>query len=196
MLMSGTEDSRAHRCLTDFILKNRNQWGDMVRLLRLLRTLDVYLAGASLVLLVGMTVVLIALRSVFSVSFVGSDELSRYLLICLVFLALPEVTRIDGHIKMRELAALLPPSWRKALEFVVAVSGFLSFGVVTVSTLENVLGNLGTVTPSLSMPYFLFFAPTLIGFLLVTVEYVVIVVRCIVPCRDPVVDRRHDRDPA
>lgn len=167
-----------------------------MRLLRLLRTMDVYLAGASLVLLVGMTVVLIVLRSVFSVSFVGSDELSRYFLICLVFLALPEVTRTDGHIKMGELAALLPPSWRKALELVVAVSGFLSFGVVTVSTLENVLGNLGTVTPSLSMPYFLFFAPTLIGFLLVTVEYAVIVVGCIVPSRDTVVDRRHDGNPA
>lgn len=165
-----------------------------MKLGRLLRRWDVSVAGTSLVVLVSMTVAVIVLRTVFSITFMGADELSRYLLICVVFLAVAAVTRSGEHIRMGELAALLPQPARTILQLVVAVLGLLSFGVVTVSTLMNTLDNLGTATPALSMPYPVFFAPTLIGFFLVTIEYLISIVRLFSAGRSSTGDR-DDRIP-
>jgi len=128
---------------------------------------------ASLVLLAALIVTPLAqitMRGVFNVPLAGAEELAKYFLICLTFLAASYVTREGGQIRMEEFQFLLPPKPRWILQLAIEVSGVAVFGVLFVASVVTVTRNLNSVTPVLEIPFLLFFAPLVLGSLLLVVE--------------------------
>ena len=128
---------------------------------------------ASLVLLAALILTPLAqitMRGVFNVPLAGAEELAKYFLICLTLLAGSYVTREGGQIRMEEFQFLLPPKPRWILQLVIEVSGVAVFGVLFVASVVTVTRNLNSVTPILEMPFWLFFAPLVVGSLLLAVE--------------------------
>jgi TRAP-type C4-dicarboxylate transport system permease small subunit len=128
---------------------------------------------ASFVLLAALVVTPLAqitMRGVFNVPLAGAEELAKYFLICLTFLAASYVTREGGQIRMEEFQFLLPPKPRWILQLAIEVSGVAVFGVLFVASVVTVTRNLNSVTPVLEIPFLLFFAPLVLGSLLLVVE--------------------------
>jgi len=128
---------------------------------------------ASLVLLAALVVTPLAqitMRGVFNVPLAGAEELAKYFLICLTFVAAPYVTREGGQIRMEEFQFLLPPKPRWILQLAIEISGVAVFGVLFVASVVTVTRNLNSVTPVLEIPFWLFFAPLVVGSLLLVVE--------------------------
>lgn len=128
---------------------------------------------ASLVLLAALIVtplVQITMRGVFNVPLAGAEELAKYFLICLTFVAASYVTREGGQIRMEEFQALVPPRPRWWLQLAIEASGVAFFGVLFVASVVTVTRNLNSVTPVLEMPFWIFFAPLVLGSLLLVVE--------------------------
>jgi TRAP-type C4-dicarboxylate transport system permease small subunit len=128
---------------------------------------------ASLVLLAALIITPLAqitMRGVFNVPLAGAEELAKYFLICLTFVAASYVTREGGQIRMEEFQFLLPPKPRWILQLAIEVSGVAVFSVLFVASVVTVTRNLNSVTPVLEMPFLLFFAPLVLGSLLLVVE--------------------------
>ena len=128
---------------------------------------------ASFVLLAALVVTPLAqitMRGVFNVPLAGAEELAKYFLICLTFLSAAYVTREGGQIRMEEFQFLLPPKPRWILQLAIEVSGVAVFGVLFVASVVTVTRNLNSVTPVLEIPFLLFFAPLVLGSLLLMME--------------------------
>ena len=110
------------------------------------------------------------MRGVFNVPLAGAEELAKYFLICLTFVAASYVTREGGQIRMEEFQFLLPPKPRWILQLAIEVSGIVLFGVLFVASVVTVTRNMNSVTPVLEIPFWLFFAPLVVGSLLLVVE--------------------------
>jgi len=113
------------------------------------------------------------MRGVFNVPLAGAEELAKYLLICLTFLAASYVTAQGGQIRMEEFQVWLPPRPRWLLQLLIELSGVAVFGILFVASVVTVSRNLNSVTPILEMPFWLFFAPLVVGSLLLVVETLV-----------------------
>lgn len=134
---------------------------------------------ASLVLLAALIVTPLAqitMRGVFNVPLAGAEELAKYFLICLTFLAASWVTQEGGQIRMEEFQFLLPPKPRWIMQLAIELSGIAVFGVLFVASVVTVTRNLNSVTPILEIPFWLFFAPLVLGSLLLVVETFAILV--------------------
>jgi len=128
---------------------------------------------ASFVLLAALVITPLAqitMRGVFNVPLAGAEELAKYFLICLTFVAASYVTREGGQIRMEEIQALVPPRPRWVLQLAIETCGVGVFGVLFVASVVTVTRNLNSVTPVLEMPFWLFFAPLVVGSLLLVVE--------------------------
>ena len=112
----------------------------------------------------------ITMRGVFNVPLAGAEELAKYFLICLTFLAASYVTAEGGQIRMEEFQAWLPPRPRWLLQLLIELAGVAVFGVLFVAGVVTVSRNLNSVTPVLEIPFWLFFGPLVLGALLLTVE--------------------------
>jgi TRAP-type C4-dicarboxylate transport system permease small subunit len=128
---------------------------------------------ASFVLLAALIVTPLAqitMRGVFNVPLAGAEELAKYFLICLTFLAASYVTAEGGQIRMEEFQFLLPPKPRWLLQLAIELSGTALFAVLFIASVVTVSRNLNSVTPILEMPFWLFFAPLVLGSLLLALE--------------------------
>jgi TRAP-type C4-dicarboxylate transport system permease small subunit len=118
----------------------------------------------------------ITMRGVFNVPLAGAEELAKYFLICLTFFAASYVTREGGQIRMEEFQALVPARPRWWLQLAIEASAVAFFGVLFVASVVTVTRNLNSVTPILEMPFWVFFAPLVLGSLLLVVETLAVLV--------------------
>src|SRR2546423_1057634 len=139
-------------------------------MLGLIRTAVRWISMALLAALVITPLAQITMRGVFNVPMAGAEELARYFLICLSFLAASYVTEQGGQIRMEEFQVFLPPRPRWILQLAIELSGIAMFGVLFLASVVTVWRNAGSVTPTLEMPFWLFFAPLVVGSLLLVVE--------------------------
>ena len=112
----------------------------------------------------------IMMRGVFNVPMAGAEELARYFLICLTFIAAAYVTREGGQIRMEELQAMLPPKPRWLLQLVIELAGIALFATLLVAGLITIADNLNNQTATLEMPFWLFMGPLVVGSLLLVIE--------------------------
>ena len=112
----------------------------------------------------------IVMRGVFNVPMSGAEELARYFLITLTFVAASYVTREGGQIRMEEFQGLIPPRPRWWLQLAIEVSGIAMFGVLCVAALITIRNNLQNQTATLEMPFWLFMAPLAVGSALLVLE--------------------------
>jgi len=112
----------------------------------------------------------ITMRGIFNVPMSGAEELARYFLICLSFLAASYVTEQGGQIRMEEFQGLIPPRPRWMLQLLIELSGAALFTVLLVASVATIRNNLQNQTPTLEMPFWLFMLPLALGSLLLVVE--------------------------
>jgi TRAP-type C4-dicarboxylate transport system permease small subunit len=125
---------------------------------------------ALLALLVITPLVQIAMRGIFNVPMSSAEELARYFMICLTFLASSYVTQEGGQIRMEEFQGVLPPRPRWYLQMAIEIAGIAMFTVIFVAAAITIGNNWQNQTPTLEMPFWLFMAPLLVGSLLLMIE--------------------------
>ena len=140
------------------------------QLLGKIRASDKYISTTILFAIMGITIVQIVLRTVFNIPLVGVEELSRYLFISFVFFGLSYYNRVDGHIKLEGLQKNFPLKLKRVIGILIHLSSVIVFGIITFSAAYTSFTNYNSTTPTLSIPFWLFFLPIIIGFSLLTME--------------------------
>ena len=123
-----------------------------------------------LALLIATPLAQIVMRSIFNVPMAGAEELTRYFLICLIFVAAPLVTQAGGQIAMEEFQARIAEQPRWWLQLLIEAAGVAFFGLVAVAAVVTISNNLQNQTATLEMPFWLFMAPLVVGMSLLVLE--------------------------
>jgi TRAP-type C4-dicarboxylate transport system permease small subunit len=139
------------------------------RALRPLRKALRWLGLALLVVMIALPALQVGLRAT-PYSFIGAGELTRFMLICVVFATLPYVISSGASIRMEDLANWLPQGMQRFITILIPATGVLGFGVASYSVAVAVLRNLNNATPTLGMPYWIFFSAAFVGLLVAAIE--------------------------
>jgi TRAP-type C4-dicarboxylate transport system permease small subunit len=110
------------------------------------------------------------LRGVIGTPFVGAEELARFMLICVVFVTLPYVVSSGANIRMEELISSLPRQAQWPLRVAIAATATAAFGIAAYSVAVATLRNLDNATPTLGIPYWVFFSAAFIGLFVSAIE--------------------------
>ncbi len=140
------------------------------QLLVKIRASEKYISATILFAIMLITLIQIVMRAFFNVPLVGVEELSRYLFIAFVFLGLSYYNRVDGHIKLEGLQKNFPLKLKRVIGILIHLSSVIVFAIITFSAAYTSLSNYLSTTPTLSIPFWLFFLPTIIGFSMLTME--------------------------
>lgn len=124
-------------------------------------TVVVALLTAGLVLVPTTQVVM---RSIFALPFIGAEELTRFLLICLVFCSYPLVVANGENIVMGEIKAAFPVRVRRLVDIAISLSAIAITGFIAWVTVSNISKNLANSTPTLGIPFWIFLGATFFGF--------------------------------
>jgi len=130
-------------------------------------------------MLITLVVVDVSIRSLSLQPFIGTIELVRCCLIWSVFISLRYTTREGGHIRMGELMTLFSDRVQYVIGIIWRISAVLVFGIVSISAVISTSRNLYSTTEALELPYLIFFFPTIVGFILVTIQYFIILIEFI-----------------
>lgn len=140
---------------------------------RLLEPLRKLLRRIGLVLLfvmIALPALQVFLREVAGTPFVGAEELARFMLICVVFITLPYVIASGSSIRMEEILASLPQGLQRPVRVLCAVASVTAFVIAAWSVGVATFRNLENATPTLGIPYWLFFCAAFVGFLVAALE--------------------------
>jgi TRAP-type C4-dicarboxylate transport system permease small subunit len=141
-----------------------------MKLLLGMRAVVRWVSLALLALLVITPLAQIVMRGIFNVPMAGAEELARYFLIAMTFLAASYVTEQGGQIRMEEFQGLVPPRPRWYLQLGIELAGVAMFAVLLVAGVITILKNLSNQTATLEMPFWLFMGPLAVGSLLLVIE--------------------------
>ena len=144
-----------------------------------MRRLIRWLSLALLFLLIVTPLAQVVMRGVFTLPFSGAEELARYFLICLTFLAASYVTVEGGQIRMEEVQAFLPPRLRWVTQIVIEASAVALFSFISFAAVLTISRNLDNTTATLEMPFMLFMAPLALGALLLALETAIVLANII-----------------
>jgi TRAP-type C4-dicarboxylate transport system permease small subunit len=125
------------------------------------------LSALTVALMTGLIVVPVAqviMRGVFTLPFIGAEELTRFLLICVVFASYPLVIQSGENIVMGEIKNALPKALRRAIDLAISIAAVGICLFIGFVTLTNISGNLNNATPTLGIPFWIFLAATFFGF--------------------------------
>jgi TRAP-type C4-dicarboxylate transport system permease small subunit len=99
----------------------------------------------------------------FGAPLIGVEELARYFMIVITFVGIPLVNHEGGHIRMDEIHRLIPAHASAVLRVIVAIVSGAAFGIVVVAIYSSLVITLGSSTPTLGIPFWLFNLPAIIG---------------------------------
>jgi len=128
------------------------------------------LSVALLALVIALPALQIFLREVTQTPFIGAAELARFMLICTIFIAFPYVVSSGANIRMEEIQLTLPAPVVRCLRLLIPFCGLVCFGVIVYSTYIATINNLNNATPTLGIPYYIFFSATFLGCLMTAFE--------------------------
>ncbi len=152
----------------------------MKLILRLDREISILCLSVMLV-----TVILqVLMRELFDLPLVGAEEFVRYLMIWIVLFPLAFTLREGGHIAMVELRDMFPAPLRNGLSFISDVCSLVVFAIVSWSSISVIIENPNNTTATLQIPFWVFFLPNALGFLLLTVGYLLILKKRITHARN------------
>lgn len=123
-----------------------------------------------LAVMIALPTLQVLLREGTSSAFIGAGELTRFMLICVVFITLPYVVSSGANIRMEEILHALPATLQRGISILVAATGVLGFGIAAYSVAVATLRNLDNATPTLAIPYWIFFLAALVGLLFAALE--------------------------
>ncbi|WP_158625900.1 TRAP transporter small permease [Arsenicitalea aurantiaca] len=125
---------------------------------------------AVLVALVSLPFIQVVAREIFSRPIMGAEELTRFMLICSVFLALPYVVSSGATVRMEELVAMLPERVLRLLKVLASATAIATFSVMAIASFIAIRGNLGNSTPTLGIPYWIFLGAAFASFTMTAIE--------------------------
>jgi TRAP-type C4-dicarboxylate transport system permease small subunit len=96
-----------------------------------------------------------------------------------VFVSLPYVISSGASIRMEDLISGLPESVQRVIRIVIPATGVLGFGFASYSVAVAVLRNLNNATPTLGIPYWIFFSAAFVGLLVAAVECAIQLVKAL-----------------
>ena len=128
------------------------------------------LSVALLTLVIVLPALQIFLREVTQTPFIGAAELARFMLICTVFIAFPYVVSSGANIRMEEIQLALPAPIVRWLRPLFSFLGVVGFAIIAYSTYIATISNLNNATPTLGIPYYVFFSATFLGCLMTAFE--------------------------
>jgi TRAP-type C4-dicarboxylate transport system permease small subunit len=102
---------------------------------------------------------------------VGVEELARYFMIVVTFIGIPLVTYEGGHIRMDEFHRFVSVHASAVLRVIIAIVSGAAFGIVVVAIYYSLVITLGSSTPTLGIPFWLFNLPAIIGLAVGAVEF-------------------------
>ncbi len=132
-----------------------------------MRTAERILTAFVVIIMAGLVLVPTAqviMRGVFVLPFIGAEEFTRFLLICLIFCAYPLVVEHGENIVMGEFKAAMPARLRGVLNMTISLSAITITGFLAWVTATNISNNLKNSTPTLGIPFWIFLGATLFGF--------------------------------
>ena len=118
----------------------------------------VFMAGINLV-----PMAQVVMRGVFGLPFIGAEELTRFLLICLIFCSYPLAVEAGDNIVMGEFKAALPKPMRAVVNVAISISAITACAFLAYVTAANISKNLDNTTPTLGIPFTIFLGATLFG---------------------------------
>ena len=116
-------------------------------------------------------------RGALGLPFIGAEEFSRFLLICLVFTGYPLVVHADENIAMKEAKNALPAKVQRWLSLLTHAMGAAVAIVMCAATAVTISRNLNNATPTLNIPFWLFLSATFVAFAGAAILHVMILVR-------------------
>jgi len=136
-----------------------------------LKNSDQFISMLILFCILAITFIQIILRSVFNIPLVGVEELSRYFFIAFVFMGLSYSYRMDGHIKLEGIGKYFPRKVKKNINLAIEILSVFVFAIIAFSAVYTMTSNYESTTPTIAIPFWIFFLPTIIGFTLLTAEH-------------------------
>lgn len=118
-------------------------------------------------LLLGLVAILalqIVLRDIFASPVVGLEEVTRLLMILMVWIAYPLVVTKGENIVMAELKAALPGRPRQALDLLIGLACTAAAAAMVWATWEALAANPRNMTPTLRIPFWIYLASAAFGF--------------------------------
>jgi TRAP-type C4-dicarboxylate transport system permease small subunit len=108
---------------------------------------------------------------VFGAPLVGVEELARYFMIVVTFIGIPLVNHEGGHIRMDEIHRFIPIPLSAVLRVVIAIVSGAAFAAVVVAIYASLVVTMGSSTPTLGIPFWLFNLPAVVGLAVGAVEF-------------------------
>jgi TRAP-type C4-dicarboxylate transport system permease small subunit len=149
------------------------------RLVRPVRLAFRWLSLAILAAMIALPFIQIVLREILGSPIVGAEELARFMLICLVYVSLPHIIYAGANIRLEELIMLLPGGALRGMRAVIAIVAAAVFLIGAASTAVAISSNFNTTTPTMQIPYWIFLSCVLAGFLLATLESVILLLKVV-----------------
>ncbi len=114
-----------------------------------------YIAGISIILMIGITLVDVILR-IFNIGITGAYDMVRACGAVAVACALPYLTAVKGHIAIEYFYHKCERSGRIVLDSFFRISSLIIFGILAVQTFRHglSLAQTGEVFPNIGMPVF------------------------------------------
>jgi TRAP-type C4-dicarboxylate transport system permease small subunit len=126
---------------------------------------------AVVAVMIALPAVQVVLREILNLPFIGAEELTRFMLICVVFVTLPYVVVSGTNIRLEEGLHLLPRPIQRFLHLAIAATGAVTFAIAAAAIAVATLRNLQNATPTLGIPYWVFFSASFVGFLVTAIEF-------------------------
>lgn len=136
-----------------------------------LKQIDRWISTLLLFSIMIITFVQIALRELFELPMVGVEEFTRYLFIAVIFVGLPYAYRTDGHIRLKGVWNTFPDKVQRIIDIIIELSSLIALSVIAVSAIYTTVTNFHSTTLTLSIPFWLFFLPTCMGFTMLVIEH-------------------------
>lgn len=141
---------------------------------KLLKNLDLLIAGAYLVILIVTCIYSVASRFLFNSPVMWFEAYAKFVLMAIVVIAAPYVARKDGHITMREFLYKMPMKVQKVIFYLQDICCVVYYGIIAYSAVVMVQKNLSSFMIGFNQPYWQFYLPVILGLGIMAVEYVFI----------------------
>jgi TRAP-type C4-dicarboxylate transport system permease small subunit len=138
-----------------------------------------WISLAMLLAMVSLPFVQVIAREIFSSPIVGMEELTRFMLICSVLLALPYVISSGANIRMEEIITTLPKGVLQKARIVICLIAAVTFGTMAVASAVAIGTNLDNSTPTLGIPYWIFLGAALLSFSMSALECAIQTIKAI-----------------
>jgi TRAP-type C4-dicarboxylate transport system permease small subunit len=134
--------------------------------------LDIHIGILVLVSLIALMFAQVCARVFLNTPIQGADELSKYFFIFCVYISMANVDRTSGQIQLDLILDLLPGEIRKLARAAIYICTTLVFAIIAYSSVIMLASSLKNKTPALGIPYLYFMMPTVVGFVLITLQRV------------------------